>query len=182
MATVAPPAVTRPTIGQRLERIVTDRVLGVAAAVMAGVVAVAVARGRADWAQVPVVVWLHLALIGTALVLTPVMLLRRQGTRSHRVIGYVWTAAMVLTAATSLMFKTGVVGRHSWGVFSGDVSPIHVISLFVLVMVPRLVLAARRHDVVAHRRGVRGVVIGALLVAGFFTFPFDRLLGHWLMS
>jgi hypothetical protein len=23
---------------------------------------------------------------------------------------------------------------------------------------------------------------GALLIAGFFTFPFDRLLGHWLFA
>ena len=25
-------------------------------------------------------------------------------------------------------------------------------------------------------------ITGALLVAGFFTFPFDRLLGHWLFG
>jgi uncharacterized membrane protein len=35
---------------------------------------------------------------------------------------------------------------------------------------------------VRHRRGVRAMVTGALLIAGFFTFPFDRLLGHWLFS
>ena len=33
-----------------------------------------------------------------------------------------------------------------------------------------------------HRGSVRGMVTGALLVAGFFTFPFDRMLGHWLFS
>jgi hypothetical protein len=26
------------------------------------------------------------------------------------------------------------------------------------------------------------MVLGALLIAGFFTFPFNRLLGHWLFS
>ena len=31
-----------------------------------------------------------------------------------------------------------------------------------------------------HRRSVHGMVIGALLIAGFFTFPFNRLLGAWL--
>jgi len=29
---------------------------------------------------------------------------------------------------------------------------------------------------------VRGLIIGALLIAGFFTFPFHRLLGHWLFG
>lgn len=167
--------------GRGFDRIVSDRVLAAATLVMLGAVAVAVARGHADWARVPPLIWFHLATIGVALALTPVMLLRRKATASHRVLGYVWTAAMVATAAVSLAFKTGArAGSH--GVFSGDVSPIHILSVVVLVMVPRLVLAARRHDVVAHRRGVRGVVVGAVLIAGFFTFPFDRLLGHWLFG
>jgi uncharacterized membrane protein len=33
-----------------------------------------------------------------------------------------------------------------------------------------------------HRRGIRAMVLGALLIAGFFTFPFDRLLGRWLFG
>lgn len=164
------------------DRVITDRSLGVAAAIMLGVVAVAVARGHADWARVPGVVWLHLALIGIALVLTPVMLIRRKGTAPHRILGYVWAAAMLSTAVTSLLFNARVAGGHNLGILSGDVSPIHLISLFVLVMVPRLVVNARRHEVARHRRGVRGIVIGAILIAGFFTFPFDRLLGHWLFA
>lgn len=170
-----------PTFRQRLDRIVTDRVLAAATLVMLAAVAVAVGRGHADWAQVPPLIWLHLATIAAALGLTPVMLLRRKGSASHRVLGYVWVAAMVATAAVSLVFKTGGPAGNR-GVFTGDISPIHLLSVVVLVMVPRLVLAARRHDVVAHRRGVRGLVIGAILIAGFFTFPFDRLLGHWLMA
>jgi uncharacterized membrane protein len=56
------------------------------------------------------------------------------------------------------------------------------LSLFVLVMVPRLILQARAHNVAGHRSTVRGLVIGALLIAGFFTFPFNRLLGQWLLG
>ncbi len=164
----------------RLERLIGDRLLAGLTIVMFVAVAVAVARGHADWGAVPPLIWLHLATMALALALTPVMLLRRKATRSHRALGYVWTAAMVTTAAVSLAFKTGAPAGH--GVFTGDVSPIHALSLVVLVMVPRLVLAARRHDVAAHRRGVRGIVIGAILIAGFFTFPFDRLLGHWLLG
>ena len=37
--------------------------------------------------------------------------------------------------------------------------------------------AARTHKVALHRSSVRGMVTGALLIAGFFTFPFGRLLG-----
>ncbi len=177
MATSVPPAL-RP---RRLDRLATDPLLAAATLVMLAVVALAVLRGRAEWVRVPAPIWVHLATMALALALTPAMLLRRKGTRSHRALGYVWTAAMVATAAISLTFRTGApAGSH--GVFTGDISPIHVLSLIVLVLVPRLVLAARRHDIAAHRRGVRGIVIGAILVAGFFTFPFDRLLGHWLLA
>ena len=171
-----------PRRGQRFDRIVTDRRLAAATVVMLAAVVVAVGRGgHADWGRVPPLIWLHLGLIAVALGLTPVMLLRRKATRSHRILGYVWATAMVATAAVSLAFRTGA-GAGNRGVFSGDISPIHVLSVIVLVMVPRLVGSARRHDVVGHRRGVRGIVIGAILIAGFFTFPFDRLLGHWLFT
>jgi uncharacterized membrane protein len=45
-----------------------------------------------------------------------------------------------------------------------------------------LVWYARRHQVARHRGAVRGMVMGALLVAGFFTFPFGRLMGRWLFG
>jgi uncharacterized membrane protein len=89
---------------------------------------------------------------------------------------------MLLTAATSLFFKTRGGNVSSMGVFSGDFSPIHILSVIVLVMVPLAVIRARRHDRAGHESAIRGIVIGALLVAGFFTFPFGRLLGTWLLG
>jgi uncharacterized membrane protein len=150
-----------------------ERVLGLLALVMLGFIFAALLRGRDEWARVPSVVWVHLATILVALVLTPVLLWRRRGDARHRVYGYVWSGAMMLTALDSLFVHSGGPGRFSL---------IHVLSVFVLVMVPVLVLAARRHDGVRHRRTVRGLIIGALLIAGFFTFPFNRLLGHWLFG
>jgi len=176
MATHAP---IRMTL---LDRALPDRVLGALALAMLAVVAVAVARGHADWSRIPPILWVHLATMAVALALTPVMLTRRKGTRNHRRLGYLWVAAMLGSAVVSLFFNARIDGARNWGVFSGDVSPIHLLSVFVIVMVPRLVLQARAHNVAAHRGGVRGMVIGALLIAGFFTFPFGRLLGHWLLG
>ena len=65
---------------------------------------------------------------------------------------------------------------------NGSFSLIHLLSILTLVQVPRLWWFARTHQVDRHRRAVRVMVAGALLVAGFFTFPFDRLLGHWLFG
>ena len=47
---------------------------------------------------------------------------------------------------------------------------------------PLIVWAARTHNVARHRNAVRGMVAGALIIAGIFTFPFDRLMGHWLFG
>ena len=117
--------------------------------------------------------WPHLVTIVIAVGLTPVMLLRRRGDRLHRRLGWIWAAAMFLTAFDSLFIR--LINR-------GGFSIIHILSVWTLIQVPVIVLAARRHDVARHRSAVRGMVLGALLIAGFFTFPFNRLLGQWLFG
>ena len=162
------------------ERLLPNWLLAVASAALALVALVAIVRGQAQWGRVPPLVWVHLATVLVATGLTPVMLLRRKGDRRHRRLGYVWVGAMLLTAVISLFFNARIDGRPNLGVFSGDFSFIHLLSLFVLVQVPRIVARARRHDRAGHEGMVRGMVIGALLIAGFFTFPFNRMLGAWL--
>ncbi|WP_232494991.1 DUF2306 domain-containing protein [Novosphingobium kaempferiae] len=159
----------------RMNSVAPDRLekaLGGLSLVMLGFVAVAVVKGMAEWGNIPAVIWLHLATIVVALALTPVLLWKPRGTPGHRQIGYVWAGAMFLTALDSLLVTTK----------PGHFSPIHLLSVFTIIMVPVLVLAARRGNVARHRRTVRGLIIGALLIAGFFTFPFNRLLGHWLFG
>ena len=163
-----------------LARLLSNPVLAVASAILFACAVVAVAKGRADWARVPGLVWVHLGSILLATGLTPVMLLRRKGDGRHRKLGYVWAGAMVLTAVTSLFFSTRV--PSGLGVFTGDFSVIHLLSVLVLLQVPRIVVKARRHDRSGHESAVRGIVIGALLIAGFFTFPFNRMLGAWLFA
>ncbi len=166
-------------IGRLIERLLPNPLLAVASMILFAAAVAAIIRGQPYWGRVPPLVWVHLASILAATALTPVMLLRRKGTTSHRKLGYVWVAAMLLTAVTSLFFNTGRPG--GMGVFTGNFSPIHLLSVFVLAMVPMIVVRARRHDRVGHESAVRGMVIGALLIAGFFTFPFGRLLGTWLL-
>lgn len=133
----------------------------------------ALGRGAGRWGEVPGVVWAHLATVLAALALTPVMLLRPRGTPRHRIIGRIWVAAMFATAAISFRVR---LSNH------GGFSFIHIISAYVLVAAPLIWWTARNHRVAAHRRQVRGMVTGALIIAGFFTLPFGRLLGLWLFG
>jgi uncharacterized membrane protein len=150
-----------------------ERILSVGAVTLLVAVVVALAKGFPDWPRVPWQVWPHLVTIMIALVLTPVMLLRRRGDARHRLLGRIWAASTFLTAALSFNLR---------GINDGQFSLIHLLSAFTLVQVPLLWWSARTHRVATHRRIVLGLVTGALLVAGFFTFPFGRLLGSWLFS
>ncbi|MDE0877750.1 MAG: hypothetical protein OSB00_03650 [Sphingomonas bacterium] len=150
-----------------------ERILAIGAVILLFAAGIAILRGRPDWPAVPPLVWLHLATIAVALALTPVMLLRRRGDSRHRLLGTVWVGAMLATAVISLGIRL---------TNNGNFSIIHILSIWTLVQVPILWWTARKHQVVRHRRAVRGMVTGALLIAGFFTFPFDRLLGRWLFG
>ena len=150
-----------------------ETLLAVVALALLAVVLVALAKGHAQWASVPLVIWGHLATVLLALALTPVMLLRPRGDAKHRLLGKVWVAAMFLTAAESFLVRFTNHGQFSF---------IHIISAYVVVAAPLIWWTARTHRVRAHRRQVRGMVTGALLIAGFFTLPFGRLLGHWLFA
>ena len=148
-----------------------DRLLGAGTLAMLAVMLVALARGRAQWGAVPWPVWVHLGTIALALVLTPVLLWRRRGDRRHRLLGYVWVAALLVTALDSFLVR---------GVRPGQLSPIHLISVWVLFQLWPLVRAARAGDHLRHRGAVRGMATGGLVIAGIFTLPFGRMLGHWL--
>lgn len=164
-------AASRRAPTARPERI--DRVLSIGAMLLFVAAVTAIVRGHDQWSTVPRLVWLHLVTILIATALTPVMLLRERGDRRHRTLGKLWISAMLATAVTSLFIHGSGPGRFSI---------IHLLSLWTLFQVPLIWWTARRHNIPRHRRAVHGMVIGALLVAGFFTFPFQRLLGTWLLG
>jgi len=171
MATLAEPTQPRAAIDLAPARI--ERVLGVLSLVLLGFVVAALMRGMAHWQQLPAVLWVHLVTMIVTLALTPAILWMPRGTRRHRQLGYVWVTALAVTAIDSFAIRL---------TNPGGLSPIHILSVVTLVALPILVISARRHQHKRHRRAVRGLVIGALLTAGFFTFPFHRMLGSWLFG
>jgi len=113
---------------------------------------------------------IHLAATILALGLGIAMLVRRKGTGSHRLLGWIWVGLM-LTAAVSSFWVTGMRGGYS---------AIHVLSLLVLILVPLSVLAIRRGKVGTHRRAMIGLFFGALVIPGLFTLLPGRVLGRLL--
>jgi uncharacterized membrane protein len=147
-----------------------EKICGGLALALLGCVAAAVFKGQSHWAEIPWTVWVHLVSLSIVLALTPIMMWRKRGDDWHRLLGWIWSFFILLAAVISFVMT------------DGRFSLIHILSVLVVVGVPVLVLSARRRDIDRHRGQARGFVIGALLIAGFFTFPFGRLLGTWFFS
>lgn len=114
------------------------------------------------------VVQVHAFVAMAAFVLGVVQLAAPKGTIPHRTIGWIWVVLMVTIAASSFWI-------HEIGLI-GPFSPIHLLSIFTLVMLPLAVMHARRHRVDRHRKTMTGIFIGALVVAGLFTLLPGRIM------
>jgi uncharacterized membrane protein len=55
-------------------------------------------------------------------------------------------------------------------------SPIHLLAIFTLVMLPIAVWRAHKHAIDRHRRAMLGLFFGALVIAGLFTFLPGRIM------
>ena len=91
-----------------------------------------------------------------------------KGTLPHRTIGWVWVALMTTIALSSFWI-------HEIRMI-GPFSPIHVLSIFTLVTLPLAVMHARRHRVGQHRGAMISIFVGALIIAGAFTFLPGRIM------
>ncbi len=114
------------------------------------------------------VIQIHAFAAMAAFALGIVQLAGPKGTLPHRTIGWVWVALMATIAASSFWIH----GLRLVGPFS----PIHLLSIFTLVTLPLAVLHARRHRVIEHRKAMTAIFVGALLIAGAFTFLPGRIM------
>ena len=114
------------------------------------------------------VIQLHAFAAIAAFVLGLVQIAAPKGTLPHRTVGWVWVVLLAVIAISSFWI-------HDLRIV-GPFSPIHLLSVFTLVMLPRAVLAAHRHRVEQHRRAMIGIFVGALVIAGLFTLLPGRIM------
>ncbi|MXN44185.1 DUF2306 domain-containing protein [Shinella kummerowiae] len=117
----------------------------------------------------PIAVQFHVATVLPAAVLGAVLLARRKGTPAHRLLGKIWLVLMVVTSfSTFFIHDLKTVGNFS---------PIHLLSIYVIVGSIPAIRAARRGDIRAHRAQVAGMYFGGIVVAGLFTLVPHRVMG-----
>ena len=111
---------------------------------------------------------LHAFAAMSAFVLGVVQFAAPKGTLPHRTIGWIWVLLMVTVAVSSFwIHQIRLLGL--W-------SPIHLLSIFTLVMLPLAVWRAHTHRVADHRLIMTLLFTGALVVAGLFTLLPGRIM------
>jgi len=122
----------------------------------------------------PFAIQLHAYAALAAFVLGAVQLARVKGTTQHRALGYTWVGLMLIVAISSFWIHD----MRVWGPWS----PIHLLSILALTMLPLGVYYARSHRVRGHKLTMRGLFAGALVIAGIFTLVPGRIMHRVLFG
>jgi uncharacterized membrane protein len=104
----------------------------------------------------------------TAFGLGLVQLAAPKGTLPHRTIGWIWVALMLVVSVSAFFIHE----IRLWGPWS----PIHLLAILALVVLPIAVWHAHRHEVHKHRDRMVALFVGALVIAGVFTFLPGRIM------
>jgi uncharacterized membrane protein len=116
----------------------------------------------------PIAIQLHAFAVMGAFALGVMQLAGVKGTTGHRGRGIVWVGLMLVVAASSFWIHEIRLWRP-W-------SPIHLLSIYVLVSLPLAVYYAHTHQVSQHRRAMLGMLFGGLVIAGLFTLMPGRIM------
>jgi uncharacterized membrane protein len=120
-------------------------------------------------------VYLHLGTVIPAFFIGTFLLINRKGTSTHKLLGKLYMALMLLTGLITLFMSNGA-GPTLLGHFGF----IHLFSLLVLYSVPAAYIAAKNKNLKAHRIHMIQVYVGGILIAGGFALAPGRLLHTWM--
>jgi len=121
----------------------------------------------------PPAIKIHLAAALLALALGGGLMIVRKGRTFHRTAGWAWAALVALTAGSSLFITT---------LRPGHFSLLHLLTGWVLIILPLAVLWARRHSVAAHRRAMMGLFYGGFAFNLIIAFIPGRTLWQIFFS
>ena len=114
------------------------------------------------------VIQIHVYAAIAAFIIGAIVLWRQKGSPSHRMWGKIWVGLMVIVAFSSFFINEIRL--------LGPFSPIHILSLVTLLGLYFSIRAVRRKEIEAHRRSMQRIYIGALVIAGAFTFLPGRIM------
>ncbi len=116
----------------------------------------------------------HVLTVVPAAFIGAYVLLTRKGTARHKLLGRIWMVLMVLTAISTFFIHE----IRLWG----DFSPIHILSVVVIVSCGMAIWQVRRGNIRAHKSALISAYIGGIFGAGIFTFWPGRLMNEIVLG
>ncbi|KZD03518.1 DUF2306 domain-containing protein [Oceanibaculum pacificum] len=116
----------------------------------------------------PLPIQLHAWTAMAAFLLGLAVLARPKGTATHKAMGRIWVALMLVVAISAFWI-------HELNQFMGF-SWIHLLSIVTCYTLFMAILHIRRGNVQAHRYNMLATFLGALVIAGLFTFLPGRIM------
>lgn len=120
--------------------------------------------------QASLAIQIHILVAVGAFFLGAFLLLRRKGTKAHKMAGRIFGALMIVTAISAISIRQ---------LNNGSFSFIHVFVPITFVGLYQLVSAIRKGDVKRHRRHVLNMYFGALTIPGLLSFLPGRTM--WML-
>ncbi len=115
--------------------------------------------------------YIHLATVVPCFVIGTILLIIKKGTRFHKNFGRIYMVLMMITGLVTL-FMPALVGPR----FLNHFGYIHLFSFLTIYTVPTAYIAIRKGNVKLHKQKMIGLYVGAILIAGGFTFFPGRYL------
>jgi uncharacterized membrane protein len=119
-------------------------------------------------------VTIHIALAVGALVLGPIALASRKGSRLHRGAGYVWVGLMLGTALSSLFIRDFRLPNIA------GYTPVHILTLATFAGIGAALHYVGRRNFGAHRMAMR-ITYVSLVFAGLFAMAPGRTLRQFVL-
>ena len=123
-----------------------------------------------DWsvlAKAGPVIQVHVAAAIIALVFGIVMFTRPKGTQSHKMIGRLFLGFMLITAISAIFIRL---------INDGQFSFIHLFVPLTLFASWEAVHYVRKGNIKRHKRAVKGMFFGALMIPGLLSFLPGRIM------
>lgn len=113
---------------------------------------------------------IHMLVAIAAVALGAVLLARRKGTSSHKMMGRIFGVLMIVTATSAIFIRNLNQGSFSW---------IHIFVPITFIGLWQIISTVRRGDIKKHRRHVLNLYFGALMIPGAFAFMPGRTM--WML-
>lgn len=113
---------------------------------------------------------IHILVAVGAFFLGAVVFVSRKGTRAHKMAGRIFGILMLITATTAIFIRQLNDGSLSW---------IHIFVPITFIGMYQIVSTIRRGDIAGHRKHVRNLYFGALMIPGIASFLPGRVM--WAM-